>query len=207
MLFDGLILLVAVVLAVNGWKRGLIGSWRGPIAMLIATVIVQRLYIDFSAWVVSRLRVAPEQGVIIGYLMLWFSLEAVVEILFSMLIRGGVPRRPAILDRLGGAVYGLLKAVVIVVLPLMAASADLKIPPAPIDKSGLVLPGLDAGQKALLVPGFASIAKSLLPIAGAYVVSEKPPSFTPVYDSQKSEESQEPPGKKLNKKELENLLK
>src|SRR5262245_18209236 len=140
MLWDGLFLIAATILAFNGWKRGLIASWRGPIAMILATLAVQPFYVDFATWIVSRLRVSPETAVLMAYLMLWLSIESVHEIVLAMVIRGGVQTRPIFFDRVGGVAYGLFKALVIITLPLMAVSAELKIPPPPPDRSGLVLP-------------------------------------------------------------------
>jgi uncharacterized membrane protein required for colicin V production len=208
MLWDGLIVIMAVVLAVNGWNRGLIRSWRGPIAMILATVIVQRIYIDFSTWVMSRLRIDPDAAVIIGYLMLWFSVEVVLEIALSMLIRDGVQKRPVIVDRLGGVFYGLAKAAVIVILPLMAISVDLKIPPPPKDKSGLVLPDSSTAKGSLLLPGFESVAEAAIPIAGNLVVSNNAPSFTPTYPRLKGDEEEVEESKPaVDRKEIEDLLK
>jgi uncharacterized membrane protein required for colicin V production len=212
MLWDGLILLAAAVLAVNGWNRGLLRSWRGPIAMVIATLVVQHYYIDFSTWIMSRLRISPESAVLLGYILLWFSLEAIIEIALAMLIRGGVAKQPLFFDRVGGVFYGLAKAAVIVVLPLMATSLDLKIPPPPADKSGLKMPDEPATKGSYLVPGFTQVAAALMPLAGQYVVSDTAPSFTPVYkepDKQQNAEagSTEPVKPVVDKKEIEELLK
>ena len=207
MVWDGLIVVLAVVLCVNGWNRGLLRSWRGPLAMIAATLITQRFYIDFSTWIMSRLRIAPEAAVVIGYLMLWFSIESVLEITISMLVRGAVQQRPLFFDRAGGVLYGLAKTSVIVLLPLMALSVELKIPPPPEDLSGLQLPSAAASmQGSLLMPGYTTVAHSLLPMLGNYVVSLNAPSFTPTYPrpEQASAEEKKP---EIDKQELENLLK
>jgi uncharacterized membrane protein required for colicin V production len=213
MIWDGMILLVAIFLAINGWNRGLMRSWRGPIAMVIATIVVQHFYIDFSTWIMARLRISPETAVIFGYLLLWFSLEAVIEITLAMLIRGGVAKQPLFFDRVGGVFYGLAKAAIIIVLPLMATSVDLKIPPPPPDKSGLKLPDETAAKGSYLVPGFTKVAEALMPLGGKWVVSENPPSWTPTYKDPETEkeQAQSDSGENVkpvvDKKELENLLK
>jgi len=210
MLWDGLFLLVATVLAVNGWGRGLIASWRGPIAMILATLAVQPFYVDFATWIVSRLRVSPETAVLMAYLMLWFSIESVLEIVLAMLIRGGVQTRPLFFDRAGGVVYGLCKATIIITLPLMAESAELKVPPPPPDRSGLVLPAYSGIENSYLVPGFQAVAKALLPLAGQFVVSTKEPSFQPVYTPAKQEETEAPPSQESKgtmRREIEDMLK
>lgn len=209
MLWDGLFLFAATILAVNGWRRGIIGSWRGPIAMILATLAVQPFYIDFSTWIVSRLRVSPETAVLAGYMMLWFSVEAVLEIVLAMVIRGGVQTRPIFFDRAGGVVYGLFKAAVIILLPLMAISAPLKIPAPPPDRSGLVLPANTGVENAYLVPGFKSVAAALLPLVGEFVVSTKEPSFKPVYEKPIIIEGEPAPEEKKGtmRKEIEDILK
>jgi uncharacterized membrane protein required for colicin V production len=207
MLFDGLLLLTALILAVNGWHRGLIRSWRGPIAMIIATIVVQQFYVDFATWIVSRLKVSPETAVVLGYLISWFSLEAVLEILLSMFIKDAIKSQPVFFDRLGGVAYGLFKAVVIATLPLMAICAEIKVPEPPPDKSGLKIPGLDAAHQAVFMPGFKKLAESLLPALGNYVVSDKEPSFTPVFDTVKNEETQQVKDTRKTEQEIQNLLK
>src|SRR5262249_45399966 len=106
MLWDGLFVVMAVVLAINGYNRGLFASWRGPIAMIVTTFIVQQVYVDFAAWVTSRLRISPENAVIVGYLMLWFSIESLLEIVLNALIKGGPQRRPGTFNRILGIFYG-----------------------------------------------------------------------------------------------------
>lgn len=207
MLWDGLVLIVATVLAVNGWNRGLVASWRGPIAMIAATLAVQPFYVDFSTWIVTRLRVSPETAVVAGYLMLWFSIEAILEIVLAMLIRGGVQQRPIFFDRLGGVFYGLAKTAVIVVLPLVAISVELKIPPPPPDRSGLVLPGYTGIENSYLVPGFRSVAEALVPLVGRFVASDKPPSFQPVYETPRKPAPEEESRAGQMRREIEQLLK
>lgn len=207
MLFDGLLLVIAIVLAVNGWHRGLVRSWRGPIAMIVATIIVQQIYVDFATWIVSRLKVTPEAAVIIAYLVAWFSIEAVLEILLVMLVKDVIKTRPVFFDRLGGVFYGLFKAVVIVILPLMAISVPLKVPTAPADKSGLKIPGMDVSQQAIFMPGFKKIAEALIGSLGTYVISDKAPSFTPVFDNVDNEETQQVKDKRKTQQEIQNLLK
>lgn len=205
MLWDGLFLVVAVVLAVNGWNRGVVASWRGPVAMVAATILVQHFYVDFAAWVTMRLRVSPETAVILGYLMLWFSAEAVLEIVAAMVLRFGPKQRPVFFNRVLGGFYGLAKATVIAVFPLMAASVDNQIPPPPADKSGLVLPQFAGSEGSYLLPGFRKLGTSLLPSIGPYVVSTKPPAFKPNYDS--PEDKAETAPARPSGKELDNVLK
>ncbi|GEM_PF-2199763 len=204
MLWDGLFLVVLVVLAVNGWNRGLVASWRGPLAIVGATAIVQHLYVDFAAWVAMRLRVGPAAATTAAYLMLWFSTEAVLEIVLALVLRWNPKRRPIFADRLGGAFYGLAKAAVIAIFPLMAASVDNHIPPPPQDRSGLVLPSLAGAESSILMPGFSRVALSLLPGPGRYIVSTSPPSFTPSYEG--PEEGSQRPASRPSGKELDNVL-
>jgi hypothetical protein len=202
MLWDGLILVMTVVLAVNGYKRGLFASWRGPIAMILATFAVQQFYIDFAAWVAARLRIAPEPAVMVGYLMLWFTIEIVLELVLGLLLKGGPQRRPGAFNRILGLTYGLCKALVIALLPLMAVSVELKIPQPPPDKSGLVVPQFAALEGSYLIPNLKNVAAAMVPLCGPLVVSTKAPSFKPDYSTPASAG-----GKEATKKDIEEVLK
>ncbi len=202
MLWDGLFLVMTVVLAVNGYKRGLLASWRGPIAMILATFAVQQIYIDFSAWVASRLRITPDSAVIIGYLMLWFSIEIVLELLLGLLLKGGPQRRPGAFNRILGVGYGFCKSFVIALLPLMAVSVELKIPEPPPDKSGLVVPQFAALEGSYLIPNLKNVAAAMVPLCGPLVVSTKAPSFKPDYATPAKDG-----GKDATKKDIEEILK
>ncbi|MBI4534140.1 MAG: CvpA family protein [Candidatus Melainabacteria bacterium] len=206
MLWDGLIVLVASVLAINGWNRGLVASWRGPVAIIAATLIVQQFYIDFSTWLVSRIRINPEAAVVAGYLLLWFCADIILEIILYMFIKQGSKARPVFLDRLGGVAYGLVKACIIALLPLMVSSVELKIPPPPADKSGLVFPQSMATEGSYLLPGLRGVAMACLPHLQKYVVSSKPPSFTPVYELPEIN-ADEAQGRQHTRQEIEELLK
>lgn len=209
MLWDALIITVATVLAVNGWHRGLIASWRGPIAIVLATLAVKPLYVDFSTWLVSRTHVSPETAVLAGYLILWFSIEAVLEIGLEMLIRIRAQMQPRFLDRLAGALYGVVKAVTIAILPLMAVSVDLKIPAPPPGSSMLMLPGFATGESSYLLPGLKALAVALLEPGGCFVVSTQEPSFKPVFEKPKTAEpkNESASGKDSERQEIEKLLK
>jgi hypothetical protein len=204
MLWDGVFLVMATILAINGYKRGLLASWRGPIAIVLTTLAVQYIYIDFAAWVAARLRVGPQQAVVVGYLLLWFAIEALLEILLEALLKGGMPKRPGTFNRIAGVGYGLCKAVLIAILPLMAAGVDIKIPEPPPDRSGLVVPQLAAVEGSYLMPGFTAVAHAALPIAGTFVVSTKAPSFKPDYSTP---ELKSPQDSKQLEKDIDSVLK
>lgn len=204
MLWDGLFLAMAVILAINGYRRGVVASWRGPLAMVAATLIVRQFYVDFAAWVTARLRVSPDAAVVIGYLMLWFSIEALLEIVLASVLPGGQSKRPGAFNRIFGAGYGLAKAVVIAILPLMAASAEIKIPPPPPDKSGLVIPDFVGITGSMFIPGMRTVAGSLLPLAGPLIVSTKEPSYKPDYETP---ELKGPSSGKALEKDIESVLK
>lgn len=188
MFWDGICALLILILAFNGFKRGLTGSWVGLIAMAIATVIVQHYYIDFSAWVLSRIRTSPQTSVLIGYVIIWLVTEGVCELLLNNLIKRTSGGAPILIDQIAGLGYGLLKGSVIVVLPLMATSVPIKIPPPPPDRSGLILPFSAETETAyFLLPTYQNVALSLLgsPIA-KYVISESPPSFKLDFSTEKA---------------------
>ncbi len=177
MFWDLLFIAILVVLGVNGYNRGLIASWRGVVAMAAATLIAQQFYIEFAAWVSFRLKISAEPALVAGYLMLWLSVDTVLEIILAVAIQGARQRRPGALDRICGIAYGLAKSLVLILLPLLVTTVACKIPPAPIDKSGLVLPDFLTTNGSYLLPGFRTVAQAMLPIAGKFVVSDKAPSF------------------------------
>lgn len=212
LVFDGLIVIVGTILAFNGYKRGLVASWRGPIAIIAATIAVKYVYVDFATWIMSRLGINPEAAVLIGYLMLWFSLEIILEIVLAMTFKQEAQKAPVMLDRLGGAGYGLLKTAVIIILPIMAVSADIKIPAPPPDKIRQNIEVFGSRDETYLVSGFRNIARALLPIIGGFVVSEKEPSFKPRYKKDRSEKADAPGEDQtegendIDRQELEDLL-
>lgn len=187
MFWDGICALLIIILALNGFKRGLTGSWVGLLAMAIATVIVQHYYIDFSAWVLSRLRTSPQTSVMVGYVIIWLITEGICELILNNMVRRKLSGAPILIDQIAGLGYGLLKGSVIVVLPLMATSVPIKIPSPPPDRSGLIVPFSAETETALfLLPTYQNVALSLLasPIA-KYVVSESPPSFKLDFSTEK----------------------
>src|SRR5688572_32277832 len=120
MVWDGFVFLVAVTLAFAGWNVGIINSWRGPIAVVAATIATQQFYVDFATWIVQQLRVDPPMAIGLGYVLLWVLLEIVIEILLNIIIPLNTKKRPQLFERIAGAALGLAKAAIIVILPLMA---------------------------------------------------------------------------------------
>lgn len=179
MLWDGLIIVLIVGLAIAGWNVGIINSWRGPLALLIATIATQMFYVDFCTWIVQQLRVAPTQAVGIGYLLLWGGIDITLELLMAVLLPFGSKNKPTFFYRAAGAVFGVVRALVVILLPLIALQGPIKVPTAPPDKAALINP-LESGiEKSGLLPVFTNIAKGLYPGTKGLVVSTKEPSFKP----------------------------
>jgi hypothetical protein len=179
MLWDGLIVALIITLAIAGWNVGIVNSWRGPIALLIATIATQMFYVDFCTWIVQQLRVPPAQAIGIGYLLLWGAIDITLELLMAMLLPFGSKNKPTFFFRAAGAGFGLFRAFVVILLPMIALQGPIKIPTAPPDKAALVNP-MDSGiDKSGLIPVFTNIAKGLYPATKGLVVSEKEPSFKP----------------------------
>src|SRR5262249_5121892 len=111
---------------------------------------------------------------------------------------------PGTFNRILGIFYGLGKAIVIAVLPLMAAQTELKIEEPPPDKSGLVVPEFAGVNGAYLIPGFRTVGGALIPLIGPFVVSTKTPSFKPDYSSP---DLKGPGDGKSLEKDINNLLK
>lgn len=179
MLWDGLIVVLIVILALAGWNVGIINSWRGPVAILIATIATQQFYVDFSTWIVQQLRVPPEQGIAMGYVLLWLAIEITVELLMSVLLPWGSKKKPLFFERALGAGFGIFRALVIILLPMIALQGPIKVPAPPPDKAPLVNPMQSGIDKSGLVGVFNNIAKGLYPAARPLVVSDKAPSFKP----------------------------
>lgn len=179
MLWDGLILGLIVTLGVAGWNVGIINSWRGPVAILIATIATHQFYVDFSTWIVQQLRLPPVQAVAMGYLLLWLAIDIVLEILMSVLIPLGTKNRPVFFGRVAGAAFGVVRAVIIILLPMIAVQGPINIPAPPADKVPLVNPMQSGIDKSVAIAFFNNVAKGLYPAAAPLVVSTKEPSFKP----------------------------
>lgn len=179
MIWDGLIVVLIVTLAVTGWNVGIVNSWRGPVALLIATIATQMFYVDFCTWIVQQLRVPPAQAIGIGYLLLWGGIDIVLELLMAVLIPFGTKNKPTFFFRAAGAGFGLFRALVVILLPLIALQGPIKIPAPPADKAALINPMESGIDKSGLIPVFTNIAKGLYPAASGLVVSTKEPSFKP----------------------------
>ncbi len=179
MVFDGFIFLVAIAMAVAGWNVGIINSWRGPLAVIAATVVTQMFYVDFATWIVQQLRVEPAMAVGLGYVLLWVLIEIVVEILLNVLVPLGTKKRPQLFERIFGAALGLVKTLVICILPLMALNVEITVPKAPPEKSPMIIPMPSGIDQASFFKMLTPVARGLIPGLGSFVVSTKPPSFQP----------------------------
>lgn len=179
MLWDGLIIVVIVALAFAGWNVGIVNSWRGPFAVLIATLVTAQLYVDFATWIVQQLRVPPQQAVVIGYVLLWGGVEIVAELAMNLLLPFGKKGKPMFFERGAGALLGIAKALFVILLPLIALNGPIKVPKPPADKDALINPMTSGIDKSALGAIFFSIAKGLTPSLGSIVVSNKEPSFKP----------------------------
>ena len=181
MLWDGMIILLALTLAIAGWNVGIINSWRGPVAVIIATLVTQQFYVDFAAWIVQQLRVQPDMAVVMGYLLLWGGIEIIGEILLNIVLSFGTKQRPQLFERIAGSALGLAKTFIIVLLPIMClhASAQNKIPGPPEQTAKLKVLMVSGVEESSLISFFGSIAKAASPTLGMFVISKKEPSFKP----------------------------
>lgn len=179
MLWDGLIFLLIAGLAFAGWTVGFINSWRGPVAMIVATIATQQFYVDFATWIVQQLRISPQAAVVLGYLLMWCAVEIVCELVLNVALPFGSKNKPMFFNRLGGAAFGFARAIIIVILPIIALYGPMKVPAAPADKVPLINPMQLGTEKSALLPVFTNLGKSLSPGLGPIVVSNKEPSFKP----------------------------
>jgi uncharacterized membrane protein required for colicin V production len=191
MFWDGVIGLMALILGINGARRGLLRCWPGIIAMVIAAICLQRFYINLAAFVTSHLHTSPRDSVAIAYVLGFFSVEALLELLLQLLIRKGEAGAPVLLDQLGGAAYGLLKASIFVILPTMVLSVDINVPAPPKDATGMIVPFEDGTKDSFLLPLYGRVAQALMPTIGSYVTSTDPPSFQPDFHTIKEKQGEE----------------
>jgi uncharacterized membrane protein required for colicin V production len=173
MFWDLLITGLIAILVFTGNKHGLIASWRGPFVIAGTTLIVQRIYIDFAAWLCKQTGFPAETSVTVAYMLLWILINLVLEILASLPFKVSGQRKPGPFDRAGGAIYGLAKALIIVILPLMALSADIHITPP--QNKGFQPNTIITTDSSVLLPHLNKWAKDLMPTFGKYVVSEAEP--------------------------------
>jgi uncharacterized membrane protein required for colicin V production len=181
MVWDVLIVLLLITLAVAGWSVGIVNSWRGPFALIVATVVTQRYYVDFATWIVQQLRTSPEQSIAIAYILLWGAVEIIAELLLSVLLPFNKKTRPLVPERLMGSGLGVFKGFVVILAPLIALQGPIKVPQAPEDKSNLINPVVSRIEGARLVGLLTEVAKGLKPTFGGIVINTKDPSFQPNY--------------------------
>ncbi len=186
MIWDGFVTLVLISLCMAGWNVGIINSWRGPIAMVIATVVTQLFYIDFGTWIVQQTLIQPNFAAYLAYLMMWLIVEISTEIAMSLVLTWNRKERPMIFDRLGGVALAFVRWGLICTLPLMAMLAtNCKIPEPQKKDDGLINPMKVGLNDSHILTSFGTVAKGLLPGLGPAIVSGKEPSFKPNFDKPK----------------------
>lgn len=182
MLWDVLIGISAIGLGLAGWNVGLINSWRGPIAMLLATIVTQMFYIDFSTWIVQQLSLKPVYATLFGYLMLWLLVEIIAEIVMNLFLTYNRKERPRVYDRIGGVLFALLKCFCICLFPLIAMNTPNKVPEAPPSKDLLINPLSLQIEDSALIKIFGELGKGPFSFFAPVVVSKSSPSFKPNFD-------------------------
>ena len=185
MVWDGLICLAIIVLAIAGWQVGIVNSWRGPFAIVMASVGVQHFYVDFATWIVQQMRIPAATAVVVGYILLWLAFEISSELLLSACIHWGTKHAPRMFERLGGAMLGVLKVFVFVLLPLIVVQAKITVPEPPKEVCQVEIPMPSGLDESSVIAGLTPFAKSLVPTLGKFVVSTAGPSFEPVFNTKK----------------------
>lgn len=179
MVWDGLIAMLFILLMVAGWNVGIINSWRGPIAVVIATVATQQFYVDFATWIVQQLRVSPSYGIVIGYVLMWGAIEIACELILGVILPFNKKTRPMIAGRAFGLLLGAIKGCLVVLLPAIALQGPIKVPQPPSDKSNFTNPIESGTDQSNALPVLDGLAKGLAPAWGGFVISQKDPSFKP----------------------------
>lgn len=187
MIWDGVVVLALISLCMAGWNVGLINSWRGPIAMVIATIATQQFYVDFATWIAQQTLSSPAMCAFFGYLMMWLAIEIICEISMNLVLTWNRKDRPIAFDRVGGVALAFVRWAIICTLPMMAMQQPGKIPEAPKSKDGLINPIKIGVEESGLLKFFGGIGKGLTPGLGGIVLSDKAPSFKPNFDRPKVE--------------------
>lgn len=185
MIWDGLVLLALIALCLAGWNVGLINSWRGPIAMVVATFVTQQFYIDFGTWIAQQTMIQPGFCAFLAYAMMWIVVDIVTEICMSLTLTWGSKERPKVFNRIGGVILALVRWTVICTFPLMAMISPNKIPEAPRHDEALINPLKVGFEDSIVMKNLAEFGKGLLPGLGGMVVSTKEPSFKPNFERPK----------------------
>lgn len=184
MLWDVLIVFAALGLGIAGWNVGLINSWRGPFALILATVVTQMFYVDFATWIVQQLSVKPDYAVLFSYLMMWLVIEICTELAMNLFLSWNRKERPRALDRVGGVLFALVKCLCICLFPVVAFVSPSKVPeaPTPPSDSQLINP-IKLGVEDSRLIKFLEETGSSLPFVKSIVVSDKQPSFKPNFEN------------------------
>lgn len=182
MIWDGLVVLALLALCLAGWNVGLINSWRGPIAMIVATIVTQQFYIDFGTWIAQQTMVQPGFAAFLGYAMMWIVVDIVTEITMNLLLTWGNKDSPRLFDRIGGVALAIVRWTIICTFPLMAMISPNKIPEAPKSNDGLINPLKVGFEESHVLTGLAGFGKSLMPGLGGMIISNKEPSFKPNFE-------------------------
>lgn len=198
MLWDVLIVFAALGLGIAGWNVGLINSWRGPVALILATVVTQMFYVDFATWMVQQLSVKPDYAVLFAYLMMFLVIEICTELAMNLFFSWNRKERPGALDRVGGVIFALVKWVCICLFPVVAFVSPSKVPapPTPPADTALINPIKLGVEDSRLIKFFAETGSSI-PIVKSIVVSDKEPSFKPNFENRTPPVKSSEPDSKL----------
>ena len=185
MIYDGLIAIAFIALCLAGWNVGIVNSWRGPIAMVIATVVTQQFYIDFGTWICQQTLIKPNFCAFLSYLMMWLVVDIVTEIIMGLVLTFNRKERPVAFERIAAVGLAMVRWTIIVTFPLMAMIAPNKIPVPPKYDDGLINPLSASFDESRIITAMAGVSKGMLPTFGPAVISNKPPSFKPNFERTK----------------------
>ena len=166
---------------VSGWFIGLRNSWPAPIAMMLATVITQSFYQNFSALLVQELRMPSGPSVFLGYVILWLFFEFLVEVALVVVLPIRKGFHLGKWNKAGGACMGLAKALMVVICGCLASICADGIPVPP--KPPLIALWLSqASRESVLIRLARHTAVSMPATIAQNVVSLGGPSFQPQYE-------------------------
>lgn len=178
MFWDLIILAITITFTSVGWAKGLSRTWYSvPIAVVIATVVSQRIYIDLATVFAAFLHMQPIISVFIAYLTVWIIIEQIFE---SILTRTGpAPEdKSAKFLKIAGATMGGCKSLLAFVLAAMVTYSHSSVPSPPEKawQATWLAESLSHSQSLLVLHNWAA---ALNPHLGKFVISEADPDFVP----------------------------
>jgi hypothetical protein len=178
MFCDILLAYLAFTCAVAGWNIGLVNCWPLPFAFIMATVITQAIYINFSAWVIEQLKMPDEPAVFLAYFCIWLFMELICVAALKIMIPIPTRHRPILIEKLFGAGLGFAKMAALIVFATLASLCATDMPCPPHYSLSSVWMAVTC-QHSRLIRASENIAAILPTKVDTFVVSTRAPTYQP----------------------------